>query len=106
MGECRRLWASGKGAISREEGGPVEGLLSGQEWLNCMCALLFVLRMKHLLVQEKVVFDSSKPDGQYKKTASTAKMRKYLPDFHFTPFKDAVKETVAWFEQNYDKVRK
>ena len=31
-------------------------------------------------------FDSTKADGQYKKTASNAKLRKYLPDFKFTPF--------------------
>ena len=30
-------------------------------------------------------FDSSKSDGQLKKTASNAKLRKYLPDFQFTP---------------------
>lgn len=52
------------------------------------------------------MFDTSKADGQYKKTASNAKLRKYLPDFKFTPFKDAVKDTVAWFEKNYDTVRK
>lgn len=38
-------------------------------------------------VQGEVKFDTSKADGQYKKTASNAKLRKYLPDFKFTPFK-------------------
>eukprot|EP00884_Botryococcus_braunii_P022102 jgi/Botrbrau1/8576/Bobra.0359s0039.1 len=56
--------------------------------------------------EDKVVFDSTKADGQFKKTASNAKLRKYLPDFKFTPFKEAVKETVAWFEENYDTARK
>lgn len=37
--------------------------------------------------QGEVKFDTSKADGQYKKTASNAKLRKYLPDFKFTPFK-------------------
>lgn len=31
-------------------------------------------------------FDKSKADGVLKKTASNAKLRKYLPDFKFTPF--------------------
>lgn len=31
-------------------------------------------------------FDSSKADGQFKKTASNAKLRRYLPHFKFTPF--------------------
>merc|ERR1719210_1644228 len=40
----------------------------------------------------EVIYDTSKSDGQYKKTASNAKLRKYLPDFKFTPFKQAVQE--------------
>lgn len=38
-------------------------------------------------LQGEVKFDTTKADGQYKKTASNAKLRKYLPDFKFTPFK-------------------
>ncbi|KAK1802536.1 hypothetical protein P4O66_004192 [Electrophorus voltai] len=33
-----------------------------------------------------VVYDTSKSDGQMKKTASNAKLRRYRPDFTFTPF--------------------
>ncbi|KAK6187811.1 hypothetical protein SNE40_005752 [Patella caerulea] len=53
----------------------------------------------------KVVFDTEKSDGQFKKTASNAKLRKYLPDFKFTPIKQAIKETCEWFEKNPDLVR-
>ncbi|XP_050391985.1 GDP-L-fucose synthase [Patella vulgata] len=53
----------------------------------------------------KVVFDTEKSDGQFKKTASNAKLRKYLPDFKFTPIKQAIKETCEWFEKNPDQVR-
>ncbi|KAF6266749.1 GDP-L-fucose synthetase [Scenedesmus sp. NREL 46B-D3] len=49
-----------------------------------------------------VDFDTSKADGQYKKTASNTKLRKYLPDFKFTPFKEAMKESVQWFVENHD----
>ena len=31
-----------------------------------------------------VKYDTSKSDGQFKKTASYAKLRKYLPNFKFT----------------------
>lgn len=54
----------------------------------------------------KVTLDTSKSDGQFKKTASNAKLRKYLPEFKFTPFKEAVKETCEWFVQNYETARK
>lgn len=54
----------------------------------------------------EVKFDTSKSDGQFKKTASNAKLRTYLPDFKFTNFKQAVKETCQWFEDNYETARK
>ncbi|RNA04603.1 GDP-L-fucose synthase [Brachionus plicatilis] len=54
----------------------------------------------------EVIFDTNKSDGQFKKTASNAKLRKYLPDFEFTPFKQAVKESCDWFVQNFDNARK
>ena len=54
----------------------------------------------------EVVFDTSKADGQFKKTASNKKLRKYLPEFEFTPFGDALKETVEWFVANYETARK
>ncbi|KAK7503116.1 hypothetical protein BaRGS_00005742 [Batillaria attramentaria] len=54
----------------------------------------------------EVVYDTSKSDGQFKKTASNAKLRKYRPDFKFTDYKKAIKETCEWFLQNYETARK
>ncbi|NWX50692.1 FCL synthase, partial [Steatornis caripensis] len=54
----------------------------------------------------ELVFDTTKADGQFKKTASNAKLRRYLPGFQFTPFRQAVKETCAWFSTNYANARK
>lgn len=56
--------------------------------------------------QGRIVFDATKADGQYKKTASNAKLRKYLPEFVFTPFNDAIKETVEWYRDNANNARK
>ncbi|XP_066517924.1 GDP-L-fucose synthase-like [Hoplias malabaricus] len=53
-----------------------------------------------------VIYDTSKSDGQLKKTASNAKLRRYRPDFVFTDFKKAIKETCDWFAANYDSARK
>ena len=53
-----------------------------------------------------VFFDDTAADGQYKKTACNAKLRKYLPDFSFTPFSEALAETVEWFVRNIDDARK
>jgi GDP-L-fucose synthase len=56
--------------------------------------------------QEGLKFDTTKADGQYKKTASNKKLMTLNPDFEFTPFKDALQETVQWFTANYDSIRK
>ena len=53
-----------------------------------------------------VVFDTSRADGQHKKTASNAKLRQYLPDYKFTPIEEAITSTVTWFKENYDTARK
>lgn len=54
----------------------------------------------------KIVFDTSKSDGQHKKTASNEKLVGLLPDFKFTPISAGLKETVAWFMANYETCRK
>lgn len=54
----------------------------------------------------KIVYDTSKADGQYKKTASNAKLRTYLPDYKFKAIKDGIHETCRWFIDHYDEARK
>ena len=56
---------------------------------------------KALGFEGEIQFDATKADGQHKKTANNAKLRRYLPDFKFMPFEDAMKETVEWFTENY-----
>jgi len=53
----------------------------------------------------EIIWDSSKSDGQFKKTASNGKLRKYLPDFKFTPIEEAIDITVKWFLANQDRAR-
>jgi GDP-L-fucose synthase len=53
-----------------------------------------------------LVFDTTKADGQFKKTASNDKFMRLNPGFKFTPFKDAIHETVQWFKANYEIARK
>ena len=54
----------------------------------------------------KVVFDTSKADGQFKKTASNKKLRSFLPDYKFKTIKEGIAETVQWFKANFDSARK
>ena len=64
-----------------------------------------------LLVDEfkfkgKVVFDETKPDGQFKKPSDNTTIKELLPDFKYTSFEDGIKETVNWFKENYENARK
>jgi GDP-L-fucose synthase len=54
----------------------------------------------------KVVWDKEKPEGQFRKPSDNSKIKKYLPDFKFTPLYDGLKETIEYFENNYNIVRK
>lgn len=70
-----------------------------------------IMDLVDLLVSEfnfkgRVVFDSSKPDGQFRKPSSNNKLISYLPNFSFTPIEIGLKETVKWFVENYENTRK
>lgn len=54
----------------------------------------------------EIIFDTSKADGQYKKTACNKKLRSFRPDYQFIPMKEGVQKAVDWFVENYDTARK
>ncbi|KPP68049.1 GDP-L-fucose synthase-like [Scleropages formosus] len=73
---------------------------------SCFCYEVAKIRLFLGCSLTRAQFDTTKADGQFKKTASNAKLRRYLPDFKFTPFPQAVKETCDWFVANYKTARK
>jgi GDP-L-fucose synthase len=44
-----------------------------------------------------IVWDTSKSDGQLKKTISIDKLKRIHPDVHFQSLREGIKETVQWF---------
>jgi GDP-L-fucose synthase len=54
----------------------------------------------------KVKWNSLKPDGQFRKPSDNSKIKNYLPNFKFTPLYDGLKETIEYFEKNYNNIRK
>ena len=56
--------------------------------------------------QGEIKYLTDKADGQFKKTASNGKLRKYLPEFKFTPTQEAINDTVKWFRDNFETARK
>ena len=53
-----------------------------------------------------VIWDTSKPDGQFRKPSDNTKIKNYLPNYIFTSIYDGLKETIEYFEKNYNIIRK
>ena len=64
------------------------------------------LIVKHMSFDGKVIWESDKPDGQFRKPSDNSKLLSYLPDFKFTSLDEGLKETIDWFIDNYENCRK
>ncbi len=66
-------------------------------------ALLIAQKMNYA---ENLIFDTSQSDGQYKKSVSNQKLMKLYPNFEFTKIDIGLNETINWFLENYENIRK
>lgn len=60
---------------------------------------------KRLHMEESVVFDTTKSDGQYRKPTDASRLKALNPSFEFTPVTEAIDKTVDWFLRSYPNVR-
>lgn len=56
--------------------------------------------------EHNLVFDTSRPDGQYKKTADNNKLCKLYGEYQFVDIRIGIKKSVEWFIENYESCRK
>lgn len=54
----------------------------------------------------RIIWDESKPDGQYRKPSDNSKISKLIPNLKFTSLEVGLQETIEFFEKNYESVRK
>ena len=66
---------------------------------------LVQLVAKKMQFNGKIIFDSSKPDGQFRKPSDGTKLHKYQPKFEWTPLEVGIEKTVNWFLQKYPNIR-
>ena len=57
-------------------------------------------------MENKIIFDTSKEDGQYKKTASTEKLKKLYGEFLFSNMEKNIGEVIEYLCTNYDIIKK
>ncbi|KAL6306881.1 hypothetical protein BKA93DRAFT_823715 [Sparassis latifolia] len=61
--------------------------------------------MKAMEFKDEYTFNASRTDGQFCKPASNKKLLSLIGEFKFTPFKEALEESVSWFVMNYKDAR-
>jgi len=52
-----------------------------------------------------IVFDTSKPNGQYRRPSDISRLKCIIPNLKFTNHYTGIKQTVEWFMSNYPNVR-
>jgi GDP-L-fucose synthase len=53
-----------------------------------------------------IKYDTSKPEGQFRKPSDNSIIKEMFPDFKFTSIEDGLRESVDWFIKNYPNIRK
>jgi len=51
----------------------------------------------------KIVYDSTKPDGQYRKDVDSSKLISVMEEFIFTPLGKGIKRVYDNFSQRYNR---
>ena len=80
-------------------------ILSSPEADEITIAELAVLVASSIRHPGPIEFDTSRSDGQYRKTASTAHLEALHHGIAFTPLVEGLQQTASWLEQNYPNVR-
>jgi GDP-L-fucose synthase len=60
-----------------------------------------IIMERFQLTEDDVIFDTSRPSGQHRKPAISD-----VKDYHFKDIKDGINETIDWFINNFENVRK
>ncbi len=56
--------------------------------------------------KNKIYWDTTKPNGQFRKPSDNFKLKSVLKDFQFTPLEEGLNDTIEFFIKNYEKIRK
>lgn len=56
--------------------------------------------------KNKIIFDTNKPEGQFRKPSDNSYLKSIIGDYKFTPLKQGLEETIEYFILNYENIRK
>lgn len=92
--------------VMREYHSPEPITLSVPEDMEVSIKHVALSVAKAMKFEGEIIFDTTKADGQFKKTASNKKLQSYRPDYEFTPIEDGIQKAVDWFNEHYESARK
>jgi GDP-L-fucose synthase len=81
-------------------------ILSVSENDECSIGEVAKIIAKSYNYENKMVFDETFADGQFKKTADNSLLMKLHGDYNFISIKEGIKKSVEWFIKNYENARK
>lgn len=61
---------------------------------------------KEVGFQGQLLYNKEKLEGQFRKPMSVEKFNNEFKDFKFTSLEDGLKQTINWFKENYETIRK
>ena len=61
---------------------------------------------KKLKFSGKIIFDESKPEGIMKKNSDNSVFKSYFPNFKFTSLDEGLENTIDYFIENFNFLRK
>jgi GDP-L-fucose synthase len=56
--------------------------------------------------ENKILFDTTKPEGQFRKPSDNTYLKSIIGNYKFTNLKEGLEETIEYFIKNYNKIRK
>ena len=56
--------------------------------------------------KNKILFDTNKPEGQFRKPSDNSYLKSIIGDFEFTQLRTGLEETIDYFIKNYNTIRK
>lgn len=84
------------------EGVPV--ILSTGEEISIKDVVLLIAEIFEF--KGNIHFDTTKPEGQFRKPSDNSHIKSLFPDFKFTPIEEGLRESIEWFINNYPNLRK
>lgn len=79
--------------------------------INCCNDEISMKKLAHIISRfigydKKILNNTSKSDGCLRKTIDGSRFKKLFPDFEYSSLEFGIKQTIAWFIENYNMCRK